>query len=61
MLPTTINVNPPVPVQQFCRVPEGDVNSFLDQQGGGVVASPVQHPGLFPQGLDRIAEPGPGD
>ena len=56
MLPTTINVKPPVLVQQFCRVPEGDVNSFLDQQGG-VVASPVQHPGLFPEGLVML---GPG-
>ena len=45
-----------VMVKQFCRVPEGDVNSFLDQQGG-VVASPVQHPGLFPEGLVML---GPG-
>ena len=56
MLPTTINVKPPVSVQQFCRVPEGDVNSFLDQQGG-VVVSPVKDPCLFPEGLVVL---GPG-
>ena len=56
MLPTAIDVNALVPVQQFPWVPEGDVYGFLDQQGG-VVACMVKDPSLPLEGLVVL---GPG-
>ena len=56
VLPTTIDAETLVPVDQFPRVPEGDVEGFFDLQDD-VVSCTIQDFCFPPQGLVML---GPG-